>query len=280
MACKRSGVRASLSPPSDKLMVSRCWYNIGMTVIVKNLAINYRDSGKGKVILFLHGWQSDLQAFNDIAAKLGGKHRLVLVDLPGFGGSELPKNAWDLDNYIEFVVAFLAKLKISKTHAIVAHSMGCRIAMKGVGRGLLNTKRLVLIGAHGIRESQSFRNRLFWLAAKTGKLVTSPLPRRARLVLKQQLYKSANATDYLDAGALKGSFTKIINEDVRPEAAMISVPTLLIYGKTDTVTPPHYGKIFQKIIDKSRLELVPEAGHYAHTDKPQTVFSLVEQFIK
>lgn len=170
-----------------------------MTVIVKNLAVNYNDAGKGRAVLFLHGWQSDLQAFDELAKSLGKNHRVILLDLPGFGGSELPKNAWNLDNYIDFVVAFLEKLRIKQVHAVVAHSMGCRIAMKGVGMGKLVTERLVLIGAHGIRESQTFRNRLFWLAAKTGRIVTRPLPRRARHALRRRLYQTAGATDYLDA---------------------------------------------------------------------------------
>lgn len=251
-----------------------------MKLIVNKLAINYHDEGSGKVILMLHGWESDIQAFAGLAKALSKHYRVVRVDLPGFGGSEVPAESWNLDKYINFTRDFLEKLKIAKLYSLVAHSMGGRIVLKGVGGGALVTERLVLIGAHGIRESRSVRNRLFWLAAKTGKAVTRPLPMRYRQALRQRLYKSVGSSDYLNAGQLRETFTKVVNEDVRPEAAMISVPTLLIYGQNDTLTPPHYGQIFEKLISGSQLKVIPGAGHFAHHDQAEMVEKLIEQFLK
>jgi pimeloyl-ACP methyl ester carboxylesterase len=251
-----------------------------MTVIVNGIAVNYHDSGKGKVIFLLHGWESDAQAFSSLARKLSRNYRVILPDLPGFGETEMPQKNWDLDSYINFVKDLADKLNIKKIYGIVAHSMGGRIAIKGVGGGMLPAERLVLIGAHGIRESRSFRNRLFLMAAKTGKFVTKPLPQRYRQRLRERLYKTAGSRDYLDAGEMRQILTKIVSEDVRPEAAMISVPTLLIYGQNDTLTPPHYGKIFEKLIVGSTLKVIPGAGHFAHHDQAGLVETLIEQFFK
>ena len=251
-----------------------------MKLIVNKLAINYYTAGKGKIVLLLHGWQSDSQAFNSLAKKLSKHFRVIVPDLPGFGGSDTPGSDWNLDSYINSVNQFLMKLKVKDVYAIVGHSMGGRISLKAVGSGQLVPKKLVLIGAHGIRESRSLRNRMFWLAAKTGRAATKPLPNRYREALRRRLYRASGSTDYLAAGNLRQIFKNIIEEDVRPEAAMINTPTLLIYGKNDTVTPPHYGRIFQQLIPRARLEIVAEAGHFAHHDQAERVGQLIEQFLK
>lgn len=251
-----------------------------MKLIVDGLAVDYLDEGKGKVILMLHGWQSMKESFDKITVKLKTKYRVVRVDLPGFGASEAPAKPWMLDDYIRFVNQFAQKLKLKEIYALVGHSMGGRIAIKGVGCGELRAKKLVLIGSHGIRESKRLRNRVFWLAAKAGKVATYPLPARYKERLRGRLYKTAGASDYVNAGAMKQTFSNIIKEDVRPEAVMISAPTLLIYGQNDTQTPPHYGKVFQKLIEGSQLRLVPEAGHHAHEEDPEAVAKLVLDFVK
>ncbi len=251
-----------------------------MKLIVDGLATEYKDEGKknAKVMLLLHGWQSTHRTFDKILPNLSKKYRVVRLDLPGFGASELPDKPWNLDNYISFIADFLEKLKIKSVEIIVGHSMGGRISIKAVGGGQLRPKKLVLIGSHGIRESKRLRNRVYWLAAKAGKVATLPLPSKYKERLRGKLYKSAGATDYIHAGTMSQTFSNVIKEDVRPEAAMISTPTLLIYGQNDTQTPPHYARIFQKLIDGSKLELIPNSGHHTHEEEPQKVADLILKF--
>lgn len=251
-----------------------------MKLIVDGLAIEYKDEGKGKVALMLHGWQSTYGTFDKITKKLKSNYRVVRLDLPGFGASEMPDKPWKLDDYIHFINDFLKKLKIKNIEILIGHSMGGRIAIKAVGSGQFTVKRLILIGSHGIRESNRLRNRVFWLAAKAGKVATYPLPSRYKDRLRGRLYKTAGAGDYLNAGALKQTFSNIIKEDIRPEAVMISVPTILIYGQNDTQTPPHYGKTFQKLIEDSKLEVIPAAGHHVHEESSDKVTELILNFCK
>ena len=80
-----------------------------MKIIVQNLATEYRDEGSGKTLIFLHGWQSNLHTFDNLASPLKNYYRVVRLDLPGFGGSEMPKETWDLNKYILFVCDFIQK---------------------------------------------------------------------------------------------------------------------------------------------------------------------------
>lgn len=250
-----------------------------MKVLVDDIVVNYQTTGSGKAILMLHGWGSDLKTFDKLSSDLSKYYQIVRLDLPGFGQSELPPTDWDLAHYVDFVADFITKRKLT-VYAIVAHSLGGRIAISGVGAGKLKPKRLVLLSSHGIRESRTLKARLLWLSAKVGRAVTVVLPANYRNHIKKRLYQAAGSDDYLNAGPLKQIFTRIVNEDVRPEAAMINVPTLLIYGEEDKVTPVIYGEAFHKLIQHSRFEKLSGAAHYVHLDQPALVYRLIAEFIK
>ena len=94
-----------------------------MKIIVQNLATEYLDEGNGKVVLFLHGWQDNLHTFDSLASLLSPTWRIVRLDLPGFGKSEVPKETGELDNYVQFVKDFINKLDIH-VYALVGHSFG------------------------------------------------------------------------------------------------------------------------------------------------------------
>ena len=62
-----------------------------MECIIDKLKINYADEGQGDAVLILHGWGSNIEAFNYIANELKEKRRIIRVDMPGFGKSDIPK---------------------------------------------------------------------------------------------------------------------------------------------------------------------------------------------
>lgn len=249
-----------------------------MQVVVNGQLINYAESGKGKNILFLHGWGSDLTSFNQLAQELSNKYRTIQIDLPGFGGSPPPDKPWHVYDYSELIKDFLEKIKVKKLEAIVGHSMGGRIAIKAVAEGQVKPNKLVLIGSAGISVSKSWRNKILFVMAKFAKVVTSPLPTRIVERLKSRLYRKIGS-DYHDAGVLRPTFLNLIGEDLREDAGKIQVPTLLIYGKLDTETPVQYGRTYNNIIHHSHLEVIDEAGHYAHHDALAKTTDLIRKFL-
>ena len=76
---------------------------------------------------------------------------MVAVDLPGFGGSEAPPAAWDLDDYAAFLEAFLRKLALDWPYAIIGHSNGGALAIRALSSGTLKADKLVLLAASGVR---------------------------------------------------------------------------------------------------------------------------------
>jgi pimeloyl-ACP methyl ester carboxylesterase len=254
--------------------------NLKKQVIIDGLSVAYSDAGSGPLIVMLHGWGADLSSFDGLALELARQYRLVRVDLPGFGASEQPGVDWRVQDYAEFVRRFLQKIGVDEVRVLLGHSFGGRISIKAVGESLVIPKKLILVDSAGVKESSSMRNNVYKAVAKTGKIITAIPPFSAlRGRLRKTLYSSAGSTDYLNAGRMKQIFLNTINEDLLPDAARISVPTLLIWGETDTATPLAQGKLLASRIAGSVLHVIPGAGHYSFIDKPQEVIGQIEEFI-
>lgn len=246
-----------------------------MKVIIQGLVVNYRDEGAGETILFLHGWQDDLHTFDSLTPFFPSR-RLVRLDLPGFGGSEAPKDVWDLDDYVRFIKEFIDKVGI-RVDVAAGHSFGGRVIIKGVER--IGARKVVLIGSAGVAKGRTLRNLLIKLLAKIGGAATYLPPFIFyREKIKRKLYSSIGS-DYLDAGSLKGTFLKVISEDLIESSKSIRVPTILIWGSDDRETPLDDGKRMNDAIPGSRLESIPGAGHFVHREKPDEVAKLIKEFI-
>ena len=253
-----------------------------MNIVVNNLLTSYLESGPAgaPVVLMLHGWGTNSRTFDGLVRDLTPKYRVLCLDLPGFGSGQSPPAAWHIHDYATFVQAFLHKLEIRRQHAIIGHSFGGRIAIKAVGTRLLEPSRLILMDSAGVRHSASVPNQIFKVIAKTGKAATS-LPGLSRLrgKLRRNLYRAAGSSDYLTAGALRQTFINTINEDIQPDAARITIPTLLIWGAADTDTPSTDGRTLANLIPHSTFSLVAGAGHFVHHDAPDRVAALIDEFL-
>lgn len=249
-----------------------------MKIIVQNLAIEYLDEGVGQVLLFLHGWQDNFHTFDSLASFLSPTWRIIRLDLPGFGKSEVPQEAWDLDNYIQFVKDFIEKLDI-QVYVLIGHSFGGRITIKGEATKNLQAQKIILIGSAGIAKNRTFRNLTLKLLAKIGGLITYIPPLIFwREGLRKRMY-SFIGSDYLNTGKLKETFLNIISEDLSASAKKITTPTLLIWGESDTETPLSDGKQLAGLIADSKLEVIRGAGHFVHKEKSQEVAKLVQEFL-
>lgn len=257
--------------------------NIGanpINVVVDNLLAHYLADGPeaAPVVLMLHGWGASAQNFAGLAAHLAPNFRVIRLDLPGFGGTELPPAAWHITDYAQFVAAFLRKLNLPHPPYIIAHSFGGRITLKAVGEGIIAPKHIILMGSAGVRHSQTARNQVYKLIAKTGKAVTAlPGLRGLQGKLRAKLYQSAGSTDYLTAGSLRQIFLNTINEDLQETAARITVPTLLIWGQHDREAPVADGQLLASRISGATLHIIPEAGHFVFNDAPEAVYRLVDK---
>lgn len=248
-----------------------------MKLIVDGLATNYEDQGKGPIILLLHGWQQNLGTFDQLNGLLEKDFRVIRLDFPGFGESELPKETWGVNDYAKFVRVFCDKLDV-EPNFVAGHSFGGRVSIVLAAMELLHPRKLILIDSAGIAHSANLRNKAFAAVAKTGNAVFSlPGLKSLKKPLRKKLYKVVGNDDYVNAGPLKEIFVKTVKQDLSAEAAKITQPTLLIWGNADTETPLVEGEQLAGLIENSRLEVL-QGSHFIYLDHPQDVARLIKEF--
>ncbi len=249
-----------------------------MKVIVQKLATEYLDEGEGDTILLLHGWQDNLHTFDKITASLKETNRVVRLDLPGFGNSEAPQEAWSVTDYVRFVDDFTKKIDLS-VDVLVGHSLGGRIVIKSEAKKIIDCKKIVLIASAGIGKTKTPRNKMFGFLVKGfGWITYLPPLLFYRKEIRRKIYKIIGS-DYLDSGNLKETYLKVINEDLTSNMKEIKKETLLIWGEDDTETPLSDGEKINKLIEDSQLKVFSNAGHFVHRERPGEVLRVIKNFL-
>ena len=249
---------------------------------VKNLKINYIQKGEGKTVLILQGWGTNINVYMGLVNAISTYANVLCVDMPGFGGSEEPKTAWDLNEYVDFVIEFIKKQGIKELD-LIGHSNGGRIIIRMMHRKDFDFKvgKIILIGSAGIVHKKSFKVKFKIKTYKLGKKILGCKPVKKlfpNLIVKFQ--KKAGSEDYRNSSpVLRQSMVKLINEDLQSELSSVNVPTLLIWGENDTATPIQDAEIMEKSIPDAGLVRCKDCSHYVFLERPGYVNTVIQAFL-
>ena len=244
---------------------------------INNLKTSYQVAGKGDVVLLLHGWGGEAASFQPVFEWLAASHKVYALDLPGFGKSQMPPTPWDTSDYAQFVTAFLEKFDISKAH-LIGHSFGGRISIILSAEHPEKVDKLILVDSAGLRPRRTAKYYLRVGMAKVGKLL-----RRCGVSgtqLANALSSHLGSKDYQDAGEMRATLVKVVNQDLRSLLPRISASTLLIWGEHDKDTPVSFGKIMEREIPDAGLVVLKEAGHFSYLDRFPQFCRIVASFLK
>lgn len=243
---------------------------------VENLKVAYQVNGNGKPVVLLHGWGGEANSFKPVFDWLSNSYRVYAIDLPGFGLSELPATAWDATDYARFLSAFLQKLSIENAH-LIGHSYGGRISIVLATVEPHLVDKMILVDSAGLIPPRKFGYYLRVCIAKIGRLI-----RHFGTIGEwsaDTLSKLVGSKDYQDAGPMRATLVKSVNQDLRPLLPKISASTLLIWGENDLDTPVSSGKIMSAEIPNSELVILKNAGHFSYLDQFPQFCKVVENFL-
>ena len=250
-----------------------------MLIRVNDLDTHFTLWGEGRPIVLLHGWGTSGDSLSGIAKALEDRFRVYAIDLPGFGWTSPPSAVWGMRDYASHIDAFMGSAKIPSA-SVLGHSFGGRIALALAAQDPHRVRSLVLVASAGIRPRRGPAYSLKVLAAKLGKrLFSFPMWGGLGERLVSAISQRVGSRDYRNAGPMRSTLVKVVNEDVRGMLSSIRAPTLIIWGDRDQEVPRSSMEIMAGAIKGSQLEVLEGAGHFPFVDRPDTFGRLVRDFL-
>ncbi len=244
---------------------------------IDQLKIAYNVVGTGKPVVLLHGWGCEANIFNSVLDTLSSTHQVFALDLPGFGLSENPPTAWDASDYAKLISSFLDKLNISKVN-LIGHSYGGRISIVLAAETPEKVNKLILVDSAGIIPRRYIKYYIRICIAKIGRLMRHCGTLGNRIA--DRIAYQVGSKDYQEAGAMRATLVKSVNQNLRPLLPKIQASTLLIWGENDTDTPVSDGRIMEAEIPQAELVILDNAGHYSFLDQTHQFCQIVSKFLE
>lgn len=223
--------------------------------------------GKGPNLVFLHGWKQDKNYWKSLASHLSQDFTCWLLDLPGFGNNDELLQDESPAGYAKWLEDFCKRQSISNFN-LLGHSFGGRIAIAYTAK-FGRAKSLILYAIPPFKR----RN----IKVTLGKFFSN------KMGLKNVPYVSQllRSKDYKEAGEkLKSILLKSVNYDYSEDLKLINIPLLIIWGEQDKEEPSSTAYTLNKLIRKSRLEILPNCSHFAHLDNPRLFAGKIVDFLK
>ncbi|HEY8433457.1 MAG TPA: alpha/beta fold hydrolase [Sphingomicrobium sp.] len=245
--------------------------------------IGYTQSGAGEAtpILFLHGVGSDKSVWRPQLEFFGQSRRAVAFDYPGYGESDPAPEGTTRDDYASAVISAMHELGIDRAH-VCGLSLGGVVAIAMVHADQGRCASVVLADTFAMHpDGQAIHERS--VAASENLRVAAES--RVDILLAQPADPAVRSEVVdtmarIDPVAYRIGAEAVWLADQRERAHDIRVPTLVLCGTEDKITPPALSRELTHIIPGARLELIEGAGHLGNLERPEEFNTLVNAFVR
>jgi len=258
------------------------------------LRIHYVDTDPsgapgGTALVLIHGFPLNGRLWRAQQEALGDRHRILLPDLIGFGGSDAPEDpsSYSMERFASNVLAVMDHAGVERA-AVGGLSMGGYVALELWRRARDRISALILAdtraeaddeGARAKRTEQQERLRRDERDALIEDLLRALLApatheRKPDVVDETRSLMDNPAAGWI--GALEAMKTRL---DSTADLTSIDVPTLIVVGEHDALTPPAVARSLHERISGSQLVVVPDAGHFSCLESPAVFSGALADFL-
>ena len=228
--------------------------------------ISFIQKGTGKDLLFLHGYLSSKEAFTAQIEYFSKFYRVTALDFVGFGKSAPLSAPFSVADYAAWTKCAMDALGVKKPH-VIAHSFGCRVAVKMASKDNDIFDKILLTGPAGMR---SRRGIWYYCKVWTYRAVRKFAPKFAEKHFGSKEYRSLSSV-------MKESYKKIVNEDLQGDAKRIKNPVLIVEGEQDKTTPLKEARAYLACFTNGRMKMI-KGGHFAFAEYPTAFMMIAEEF--
>jgi pimeloyl-ACP methyl ester carboxylesterase len=247
-------------------------------------------------VVFVHGLGGQWQNWLENIPRVAQERRVVALDLPGHGCSEMPREEISISSYGRCVDALCDRLELGEV-VLVGNSMGGFVSAETAIRFPERVDRLVLVSAAGITSADLKRSPgpvilriggalATYGAARHRKIAARPLLRHLALALVAR-HPSRLAPDLAYEGLMKGvgkpgfddAMRATLGYDFRDRLPEIRCPTLIVWGDKDVVLPAEDADEFERLIPNSRKVVLADTGHIPQVERPRAFNDCLLEFV-
>jgi pimeloyl-ACP methyl ester carboxylesterase len=252
------------------------------TVAIGDMQV--RVSGKGFPLILLHGFTTTSEFWREQVEEFSASYQVIRPNLPGHGISPAPKNRnYTIDAFVEDLERIFDHFSIRRA-ALVGLSMGGIIAQKFAFKNshLLDALVLVDTKAQGVGEEVRAENVLaaiddLGIAAASQHVAARSFSSAAPPELIEWAKREVIQTpDFVARAAI----VSITTSDTRHLLSRITIPTLVIVGEKDIITPPSESQVLSQGIPNSKLVVIKNAGHFSMLEEPVEFNRTLRAFLK
>ena len=237
----------------------------------------YVEEGSGEPLMLLHGLFGAMSNFRPLIDYFSQHNKVIVPMLPLLEMDILHTSVGGL---AKFVHKFLEARDLKGVH-LLGNSLGGHVALVHVLKHPERIKSLILTGSSGLFENgmgDSYPKRGDYEYIKKKTELTFYDPKTATKELVDEVYSITN--NRIKAIKIIALAKSAIRNNLGEELNQIKLPTLLVWGNNDTITPPFVGKEFNKLIPNSELHFVDKCGHAPMMEVPDEFNAILHKFLK
>lgn len=256
---------------------------------IGGLELAVEQCGTGPVLLLVHGFPLDHGMWHEQIKSLGQHFRVVAPDLRGFGQSGVTPGTVTMDQFADDLAALLDALEFDQPIALCGLSMGGYVAFAFCRRHVGKVGRLILCDTKAEADDPAVREGRLAMAEQVLKsgsslLVGAMLPRLLAEATTARhpavVQRIANMMRSMDpqgiAAAQRGMAAR---EDATALLSQMDVPTLVLCGQHDSISPPVQMRAMAEAMPDARFAEIPDAGHMSPMENPAAVNAAVRDFL-
>ncbi|WP_309662262.1 alpha/beta fold hydrolase [Sphingomonas sp.] len=252
-------------------------------LISTSIRLGFDEAGSGDAvpILFLHGVGSDKSVWAPQLAHFGAQRRALAFDYPGYGESDPATAGTTRDDYAAAILAAMDALGIDRAH-VCGLSLGGVIAIAMYAAAPARCVSLILADSFAVHpDGAAIYERSIAASAdmralaegRVDALLAQPADASVRSEVIETMAK-------IDPAAFRIGAEAVWLADQRDRAAAIRVPTLIICGTEDHVTPPALSRELAHLIPGAQYEPIEGAGHLSNLERPVEFNAVAKTFVE